>query len=48
MDDECSFCGRAGQAVHVLFCQDCHAQHKVCAHCADEVANEADLYRPVA
>jgi hypothetical protein len=40
MDGECAFCGRADAATHQVFCQDCYAQHRVCAPCADSAVRE--------
>jgi hypothetical protein len=41
MDGECAFCGRGVSSSRMVFCEDCQAQHVVCASCAEEVANEA-------
>ena len=43
MDSECAFCGRAGAANHLMFCQDCQTHHHVCDGCANDTAAECDL-----
>jgi hypothetical protein len=48
MDGECAFCGRGDGAARQLYCDDCQAEHKVCANCADEVATESERFRLVA
>ena len=48
MDGECAFCGRADEAVRLVFCDDCQAHHQVCKPCADEGASATEGYRLVA
>ena len=43
-DGECAFCGRADVAVRKVLCDDCHAQHQVCARCAAEASADPDTF----
>ena len=48
MDGECAFCGRGEGAARQVYCDDCHAEHKVCSECAEVAPRESDSYRLVA